>query len=384
MRPADILSSVARGLALAGAVCSVIPIAGCGMPAAPQPPSLNLPEPVNDLSADRVGDAVTLTWTMPKRDTSKVTLKLDLAVPVRVCREQNAGSSCATIADLAYPPGASGTFTETLPAALAAGSPCPLDYFVELTNKKGRSAGLSNPATVLAGQAPAAVTGVSAEVRKDGIVLHWIPGPPEPYATQIRLQRTLLTPPAPPKPGPKSAPGALAAHAEPVTQDLLVPTSRVRGGTLDKDIQFGETYSYRAQRIAQVTIAGKTLQLEGPLSPPVRIEARNVFPPAVPTALAAVATPAENGEGPSIDLSWQPDIEPDLAGYAVYRREPREAGQQPTLWQRISGPQPIAGPGFHDPNVKPGHTYEYGVSAIGRNGYESARSASAEETVPAP
>jgi hypothetical protein len=237
---------------------------------------------------------------------------------------------------------------------------------------------------VLAGQAPAPVAGLSAEVNKAGIVLHWAPGPAGPYTTQIRLRRTLLTPVPAPKAGSHSGQGPLIAPAEPLKQDLLVPVGGMRGGALDKDIRFGETYSYQAQRIAQLTVNGEPLELDGPLSPAIRIEAQNVFPPEAPTGLAAVATPAENGAGPSIDLSWQPDTEPDLAGYAVYRREPREPGQQPTLWQRISGPQPIAGPGFHDPDVEPGHNYEYGVSAIGQNEHESARSASAEETVPGP
>ena len=98
----------------------------------------------------------------------------------------------------------------------------------------------------------------------------------------------------------------------------------------------------------------------------------------MPTGLAAVATPAENGAGPAIDLSWQPDTEADLAGYAVYRRE----GDGP--WQRVSPAQALVGPGFHDTNVQPGHSYEYAVTAIGQNGRESARSAPAEETTPGP
>ncbi len=47
-------------------------LAGCGMPGAPQPPSLNLPIPVNDLSAVRTGGEVALTWTMPTKTTAKV------------------------------------------------------------------------------------------------------------------------------------------------------------------------------------------------------------------------------------------------------------------------------------------------------------------------
>ncbi len=369
------------------AFCGVAFLSGCGMPAAPQPPSLNLPEPVTDLTASRSGGEVSLEWTMPKRDTSKVALKPKIAVYVRVCRTETAGGGCATAANLAFLPGVSGAFTETLPSALASGAPRPLRYSVELTNKRGRSAGLSNAAMVVAGQAPAPVSGLSAAVRKEGIVLRWTPGPPEPYETQIRLERTLLTPPqAKSAHGLAQGPaqGPLGVAAEPVKQDLLVPAGGVRGGTLDKDIRFGETYAYRAQRIARLTVDDKQVELDGPLSPLVCVEAENVFPPAVPTGLAAVPTPAENGVGPSIDLSWKPDSEPYLAGYAVYRREPAAAGQSPAPWQRISSPQPVVGPGFHDPNVEPGHTYEYAVTALGENGRESARSAPAEETMPAP
>ncbi len=379
MRSAEKFRRAARGFAVSCVFCGAAFLAGCGMPAAPQPPSLKLPEPVADLTASRTGDEVHLAWTMPKRDTSKVTLKPNIAVAVRICRTESAAHSvCATAGNVTFAPAAGATFTDTLPALLSSGAPRPLHYFVELTNKKGRSAGLSNAATVLAGKAPAPVSGLNATVRKDGIVLRWIPGPPEPYETQVRLQRTLLTPGA-----AKPAQGPLAAPTEPIKRDLLVPAGMQHGVALDKDIRFGETYAYSAQRITRVTVDGKAMELDGPLSPPVRIDAQNVFPPAVPTGLAAVATAAENGAGPSIDLSWQPDSEPALAGYIVYRREPNVPGQPPTPWQRISGPQPVVGAGFHDPDVEPGHTYEYGVSAIGQNGHESARSATAQETVPA-
>lgn len=346
------------------------------MPAAPQPPSLKLPEPVSNLSARRTGDEVAFTWTMPKSDTSHVTLKGD--VTTRLCRRETAAAPCATVATLQLAPGANGTFKETLPAALAAGTPRPLSYFVELINKRGRSAGLSNAATVAAGQAPAPISGLSAEVRKDGVVLRWMAGPPEPYPTEVRLERTLLTPPA-----GKSSQSPLAPPPGPATQELVVEPSAVRERAIDKDVELGNVYSYRAQRVAQITANGKTLELAGPLSPPVRVNAADIFPPSVPAGLAAVATPAQNGAGPAIDLSWQPDTGTDVAGYAVYRRAIASASQPPVPWQRINGAQPVAGPGFHDANVQPGQSYQYAVTAIGQNGVESARSATAEESVPA-
>ena len=59
---------------------------GCGTPGAPQPPSLNLPDPVENLSATRTGNQVALSWTMPKRNTDKLPLTADVAV--RVCRRE--------------------------------------------------------------------------------------------------------------------------------------------------------------------------------------------------------------------------------------------------------------------------------------------------------
>jgi hypothetical protein len=318
-------------------------LAGCGTPRAPQPPSLNLPEQVADLAAIRAGNQVSLTWTMPKRNTDKLLLKDDVAVAVRVCHKQGAGACVAAGAELAFAPGAQGAFTDTLPAALAAGPPRQLSYFVEIRNRSGRSAGLSN------------ATGQESP------------------AQAVRLHRKLLTPP-PAKPHE----GLLAPQTEPVNQKLLVEAGASSGRALDKEIRFGQSYEYRAQRVARVTVEGQTLELDGELSAPVRIEASDVFPPEAPTDLAAVATASEDGAENAIDLSWQPVADADLGGYAVYRRE----GE--AVWQRISAAEPLVPPAFHDTQIQPGHTYRYAVSAIGQNGHESARSAETQETVPNP
>jgi hypothetical protein len=343
------------------------------MPGAPLPPSLNLPDRVGDLTAVRTGGQVMLTWTMPTKNTDKMLLKGTIAV--RVCRNEQEAAGCTAAASLQVAPGKSGRFSDTLPAALTAGQPRLLTYFVELDNRKGRSAGLSNGAEIVAGEAPAAVEGLSAEMRREGVLLRWTAAPvAAPWG--MRLDRKLLTPPAK-KPEPQAREeGLLATPAEPLERILLASAATDR--VLDKDIHFGERYEYRAQRVARVSVEGKTLELAGPLSEPVRIDTVNVFPPGVPRGLAAVSSAGENGEGPSIDLSWQPDTEADLAGYIVYRRE-EGAG-----WQRISPAQPVVGPGYRDANVEAGKRYEYAVSAIDQDGHESLRSAEAEETVAGP
>jgi len=359
-------------LAALAAALATTALTGCGTPGAPQPPSLNLAEPVADLAATRAGSQVALTWKMPKRNTDKLLLKGELSV--RVCRQEVAGVCSATGADLAFAPGADAAFTDTLPSALAVGPPRSLSYFVELRNRNGRSAGPSNAAVVLAGAAPPPVANLTAEVRKTGVILRWTPAGESSAA--VRLRRKLLTPPA-----AKPQPGLLTPPSEPLEQSLLVEAN-AGSRALDKSIRFGQTYEYRAQRVARVTLDGKTLELASELSPPVRVEAQDIFPPESPTGLAAVATTGDTAAQTAIDLSWQPVPDANLAGYIVYRREKGGEGDVP--WQCISPAEPLPAPAFHDAQVQPGHAYRYAVSALALNGHESPRSAETEETVPNP
>jgi hypothetical protein len=351
-------------------------LAGCGMPGAPQPPSLNLSIPVNDLSAVRTGGQAVLTWTMPTKTTDKVLLKGNIAVSV--CRNETSSATCSIAATLQLAPGADATFTDSLPPAFASGPPRVLTYFVELVNRKSRSAGLSNSAQILAGETPPAVEDLTAEMSKDGVLLHWAPAPAESSPVAIRLVRSLLSTPV-----RKSDQGPLPQSAEALEQTLLVEPADHRDRALDSNIRFGETYVYRAQRVARVTVGGSILDLASPLSPPLRIDAVNVFPPSAPKGLAAVATAGENGSRLAIDLSWLPGAEANLAGYIVYRRDVGTSSAV-VAWQRISPAQPVVGPGYHDPNVQPGHTYAYSVTAVDQDGHESARSAEASDTAPVP
>ncbi len=363
---------------LPAALIAALMTAGCGTPGAPLPPSLNLPDPVTDLRAVRTGNQVALTWTMPKKNTDKLLLKG--SIPVRVCRKEATENCAVAPRSLTLAPEATGAFTDTLPPEEAAGVPRALAYFVEVNNARGRSAGASNVAQVLAGEAPSAIAGLSAQVRKGGVALHWSADPQQQPTTDIRLHRKLLTPKADAK--PKAQSGLLAPAPEPLERTLLVESGgeagQVPDRALDKETSFGQVYEYRAQRVARVTVDGQTLELAGPLSDAVRVETLDVFPPEVPTGLAAVASAGDAATGAFVDLNWQPVTDADLAGYAVYRRESGAA------WQRISSAQPIVGPAFHDRNVRLGHTYNYAVSAIDQGGHESARSAETEETVPSP
>jgi len=407
MQPARILDDRLRPPALAAALVATlagIAFAGCGMPGAPQPPSLNLPVRVSDLSAVRSGDQVSLTWTMPAKSTDKAVIGGPIAA--RICRNITSSPACSAVAEIELAPGSGASFTDALPPSLTSGPAHAFTYYIEVINHKGRSAGLSNAAPALAGSAPPAIDGLRAQLRKDGVLLQWSPAPFDTPPASVRLVRKLLA-----LPSTGSERGLLTPPADLIEQTLLVEPSVNSDRALDIHIRFGQTYEYRAQRAVIIPGNGQTLELASHFSSPIRIDAADVFPPSVPNGLAAVAGAGQDRLPPAMDLNWTPNTESDLAGYFVYRREIRtpddrsaslgseiakqsgpssssslapEATAESSSWQRISPAQPVPEPDYRDATVEPGRTYEYAVSAIGLNGQESALSAEAQETVPAP
>ena len=339
---------------------SLLMMTGCGTPAAPQPPSLKLPQPVVDLRAIRSGNQVSLTWTMPKRATDNVILKGDQEA--HVCRRVETGP-CETAADLHFPPEAPAHFVDHLPATLTSGPPKLMAYIVELRNPAGHNAGPSNPAWTAEGAAPPQVEGLTATAQAEGVLLRWrTAGGNE----LVRIHRTLLTAPGAPKPSETS--GAPAPE-----EQTLEVTGKDQGQALDRDAALDHTWQYVVQRVVELTLEGHALQVFSAPSDTVTINARDVFPPRTPTALQAIADP----QARAIDLSWAPNTEPDLAGYIIYRRD--TATSTPAV--RVSPPGEAA-PSFRDASVSYGHRYAYSVSAVDRDGNESPRSAETEESLP--
>lgn len=329
---------------------------GCGMVAAPQPPSLKLPEPVSDLTAQRAGNQIALRWTMPRRTTDKVLLVgKQTAV---VCRSEGSGT-CTVVGKAGFAPEATASFTDTLPAALAAGPPRPLTYTVEVENSLGRDAGPSNAVVTAAGVAPPRMVDLRARAQADGIVLSWTANGVE---QTVRIQRVLVA-----KKG--------AAKTKVPAEQTLEFTGVDEGRVLDRDATLDHTYIYTAQRIAKLAMSGQRMEVASAPSQSMTINARDLFAPAVPSGVEAVADP----EAHAIDLSWQPDTEADLAGYRVYRRE---AGSNAAP-VRLSGAVDAV-PSFRDATAAAGRRYEYSMSAVDRDGNESARSAEVEELLPEP
>ena len=354
--------------------------AGCANPGPPRPPSLHLPKIVTDLTAKRDGNEVRLSWTTPARTTDE--LKIDGAVTAELCRSTAAAATCTPFSRKVVQLGPSEA-TDPLPPTLRTDPQRLIQYQVRLLNGQQHSAGYSAPAFAAAGAAPPTVTAFKVQATAQGALLQW---EPKDAADSIELDR-LHSPDAAvtlaPEKGPRTAkePAELHLRAD-RNNSAEMPFRTDAGGTVDATARRGETYVYTAQRVRKVVLGGNALEIRSAPSPPVSITIRDTFPPQPPTGLETIAAGLSSAS-PAIDLSWRPNIEPDLAGYLVYRQELSAAGAPLGPPVKLT-PAPIQEPGFHDATVVAGHIYSYTVTSIDETGNESIPGKPAREEIRLP
>jgi hypothetical protein len=245
-------------------------LTGCKKPQSQGPLAPESRGPVHDLAAIRAGNEISLSWTVPKRGTRK--LVVNGSVKVEVCRRESASEACNVIGDpLLLAPGAAGTFSESLPGALASGDPRALYYYVELLNRNGQSTGLSNRVATLAGGPPPPIRGLTAQMTDKGVELKWpaFAGDENASNTVVVLHRIEVVA----TPATEAVRQGFASGPPVSVQDLLVEDGAVSGGALDASVSAGKTYEYRAQRVVRVHLSNQVLELAGQISLPVQITA---------------------------------------------------------------------------------------------------------------
>ena len=378
-------------------------VVGCASPGPPLPPSLKLPEMVSSgLTATRVGDEVRLHWTTPARTTDK--LLIAGPVTAEICRDaattaqsarRNAAAKCSVAVRVQVAAGAADA-VDTLPAALLAEPAQLLAYRVQLLNAAGRTAGPSPAVFAASGPAPQPIEHWRGREAKAGAVLEWTPMAGG--AEAIELDRVVeedapaaAAKPAAPATASSRVGGMLDAQKEPQEMRLRVEGggdsaadaggTGGAGGTIDRSVQMGHTYRYTAQRVRPVRVGGQTLEVRSVPTAAVTVAMRDEFPPDAPTGLVAVpgfAGETDAARRPAIDLSWEPNAEPRIAGYRVYRRDSDAAAE---AWQRLNA-ELVAVAAYRDATVVAGHRYAYRVTAVNEAGRESAQSGDAVETAP--
>jgi hypothetical protein len=303
-------------------------LAGCGYVGPPLPPALHIPKAITDLRVEEVGDKILVRFTPPKETTEGLPITGLRAItlyagPGEVPFSPEIWSATARPFPISVTSG-----VVELKAADWVGK--VLAFRVRTTGRTGRESDWSNTDILAVGTPLTAPANVAPKNVPDGVELKWTGN-----ASRYRVMR--------------SVDGKLESLAETDVPEYT-----------DRSTVHGTRYEY-----VIIGLAGMNQQ-SLPSAPEAIIPA-DVFAPAVPAGLTAVAG------AKSVDLSWTRSPDDDLAGYKIFRAV-------------ADGPfdllaKGIALPAYTDSKVESGKRYRYTVSAVDNADNESDRSVEAAAQV---
>jgi hypothetical protein len=309
--------AVARSLRTA-AVAALLVLPACGKRGDPLPPLPRYPQAVTGLVVSQRGTEVVLSAIAPRVTISGAPLGV---FEVEIFRADAAGD----IEKLAKPvrvrvaPGE--TFTQAWPLPIAG------------TNVRVAARGLNSgqrgplaEAMLLVQEPPRPPTGLTPTLDATGVVLAWTGGPARVYR--------------------RGADGTYRAPLDP---------KPVPAPFRDATVAPGQSWCYVVR-----AVAGAQGLAESVPSAEACVGVRDVFPPATPVGVAALAA------GGVVDVSWSPSSEPDLALFRVYRA----AEGAPERLAELPGGETR----YRDETAATGVSYTYTVTAVDKDGNESAPS----------
>jgi hypothetical protein len=347
-------------------------IAGCGAPGEPTARSPLIATTIPDLTAHQAGDGVQLTFTMPARSSAGARLPSTPAIEIlRGTVKPDGSPDVKSLRVVDTIPGSLAgkyiladkfQFTDPLSPQETRAHPA-FTYVVRTRLSQKRASANSNVVSLAVFSVPEHVAVVEIHVIETAIGLSWAAidhtsaGEPLATAPRYNIYRTELDDAA--TETAKRDVSQLSLNGK-----LQLLASQSENSYSDKSFEFGKTYAYVVRSL--ITIDGAPLESSD--STAAIVEPRDTFSPAVPQALAAAVLPGETGGALLVDLSWSISVEPDFAGYRVYRSEQQDARGH------LLTPDLLPTPAYRDTSVQPAHNYWYAVTAVDRAGNESAPS----------
>jgi hypothetical protein len=313
-------ATVARAAALAG----IAALCGCAYIGNVQPPALEIPVRVTDLRAAEFGGNILVQFTLPALTTEGLALTEVKDIELRV-------TSGASSQALKIPPKGPGPVQFEFPARDYVDRQITLS--VRAMGPKGKASDWSNPVALAVRTPLEAPRDVKAEPDPRGVRLTWTGS-----AMHYRVFRAT---------GQGGMPEIIGQSDAREYEDTTA--------------EFGTSYRYFVQ-------AADGDERQSELSQAVTIAPADIFPPAVPAGVSAVAGVD------SIELAWERNTEEDFAGYNIYRSV--NGGPFEKIAAQIEAPT------YSDRQVMSGVKYAYAITAVDRVGNESARSMPAEITAP--
>lgn len=344
LRPVAALPRFAPRLCLALQIGLAVWLCGCGYVGDPLPPALYIPLPVEDLSAMQEGDRIVVRFTMPTRSTEDLPLgdetEVDLRAAVWENPEWNEGEWEHTAAVLPFTRDAdSGEFRSPVNGFVGK----RILLRVRVAGRRDRFSAWSAPVALRVLEAQQAPAGVEVKATAAGVELSW--NAPEgdygPATPRVEIWRRLEN-----------------------EEEFTLVGSAPGSPFVDESSRYDERHSYRVRIRAE----GAEARALSPYSETASLVPVDVFPPAPPADLSAIAGTS------SIELSWSRNIEADFASCRVYRA----AGDG----DFVPLGEPVTGSSFSDTTAPTGIALRYRVTALDTKGNESEPSAIAEVTLP--
>jgi len=353
---------------ISGIVCAIcILMAGCARIADPKPPEHRVPEAVRDLEARMIGDEVVLVFSIPERNTDGSQARNIRSLEIFRITEKSETELRASFTDLADLPEKSfldrATRVFSIPAArfpeytrgkvfsvrdsppTTPGSSIyslRFRYAAVFVNEKNQAAGLGRQAIVQPMVLPPVPEGLTATVTENEILVAWTPAPGSAYATlPYRVAYNVYRSETP------DDFSDVPANS--------VPFSVAEYG--DRDFQFDKNYYYAVSVVAALNPPAESARSEI-----LKVEARDIFPPAPPGNFTAVA---EDGK---VTLFWTPSPSEDVAGYRIFRKN---RGENRGVYDRPPHEGLITGISYRDESMEPGVDYVYEIQAIDGHGNAS-------------
>lgn len=303
-------------------------LAGCGYVGPPLPPALNMPQPIQDLRAVEIGDQIVVRFTPPSQTTEDlpVTGLRGITLYIGPGETEFSRDRWAATAKKIQIPVTRNEFE--IPASDWVGQ--SLVLAVRTTGPTGRESDWSKYSYLTVSAPLVPPTAITFTPTPDAVALKWTGNAP-----RYRVLRSILSDATP--------------KLEPIGETEMPEY-------LDSSTAYGTRYQY-----VILGLAGENQQSLP--SQPAVITPADVFAPAVPTGLSAVASTR------AVDLSWTRNTEADLDGYNLFRAV--DAGPFTAFAEGI------VLPAFTDTQVEAGKRYRYAVSAYDKTGNQSERSAEA-------
>jgi hypothetical protein len=313
------------------ALSLAVVLAACGSVGEPLPPLLHIPGRVDDFAVRQVASELVAEWTWPVLGSEGQVFRemerfeiYSLLVPSggelpAAEAFSDHGELVTTVA--AQDPATTGPGTRLAVRAPIAGQHGTRRGFaVRGVSAAGRASAWSEVRMLDVVQPPATVSDLVATAVEQGVRLVWNPVE---GAMRYGVERRI-------------AEGEFVSIGSAEVPEFL-----------DASPQWDMPSGYRVKALKP---AGDSPDVPGPASNVISLTPRDVFPPATPSDLRALAVDS------GVELSWGSNSEPDLAGYRVFRDGvPIHEGL-------------LESANYSDQPLSAGQTVVYQVTAVDRSG----------------